>query len=62
MFVKRDVLPTEGIYINNVHFLPGVATEVDYEMGKALLDRKGFEKADAPGSEVKPKKSKKEDG
>lgn len=58
MFVKRDELPTEGIHINKIHFKPGVAVEVDDEMGRALVERKGFVKTDDP--EAKPKKKKTE--
>ncbi len=54
MRVKKDQLPTEGIKINGIKFYPGVAEDVDDEMGRALVERKGF-------TEVKAKK-KKEDG
>lgn len=55
MLVKRDDLPTEGIHINKIHFLPGAEVEVNSEMGKALVERKGF-------VEVTKTKKKKEDG
>lgn len=56
MRVKKDQLPTEGIRINGIKFYPGEAVEVDDEMGKALVARKGFQ-------EVKTKKkAEKEDG
>lgn len=54
MRVKKEQLPTEGIKINGVKFYPGIAEDVDDEMGKALVERKGF-------TEVTKAKKKKED-
>lgn len=42
MKVVRDDLPTEGVHIGGVHFKPGIAETVDAELGKVLVERKGF--------------------
>lgn len=39
--VKKD-LPTEGVKIAGVHFMPGVPQDVDKAFGKILTERKGF--------------------
>lgn len=48
MKIVNDTLPTEGVVINGIHFLPGKVTSVDDELGKALIARKGFKRAAEP--------------
>lgn len=48
MKVVNDILPTEGVVINGIHFLPGKVTSVDDELGTALIARKGFKRATEP--------------
>jgi len=42
MKIVKDDLPTEGVKINGIRFLPGVPENVDKELGDALIKRKGF--------------------
>ena len=54
MLIKRDELPTEGVVINGIHFLPGKPTKVDDVLGESLVQHKGFKRAE-------PTKTKKEE-
>jgi len=53
MKVVKEDLPTEGVKIAGVHFMPGVPQDVDKKLGEALIERKGF--IPAKGGTKKPK-------
>lgn len=42
MKIVRDDLPTEGVTIAGIRFMPGKTAEVDEELAKELIERKGF--------------------
>lgn len=56
MKVVREDLPTEGVIIGGTKFLPGKEQEVSAELGKALVERKGFKEVGG-----KPKNKKEDD-
>ncbi len=49
MKIVRDDLPTEGVTIAGIRFLPGRPAEVSDEIGKELIKRKGFREAGKKG-------------
>lgn len=56
MKVVNDKLPTEGVIIGGTKFCPGKEQEVSAELGKALVERKGFKEVGG-----KPKTKKEDD-
>lgn len=53
MKVVRDDLPTEGVTIGGIKFRPGEEQDVSAELGKALVENKGFKEV---GEKPKNKK------
>ncbi len=51
MKIVREDLPTEGVTIAGIRFLPGKAEDVDAKLAKELTERKGFVFAVAPKKE-----------
>lgn len=64
MKIKKDDLPTEGVKIQGIHFLPGKSTTVSKELGKFLTDnsRKGFVEVREEAKDTNKKKGVSEDG
>ena len=40
--IKIDKIPTEGIRIAGIKFLPGVAQDIEEKLANDLIERKGF--------------------
>lgn len=49
MKVIKEDLPTEGVVIAGVRFMPGKTSDVDAALGRELIKRKGFSEAGKKG-------------
>jgi len=49
MKIVKEDLPTEGVTIAGIRFLPGKITPVPDEIGRELITRKGFREAGKKG-------------